>query len=141
MDTIAKALGIAPIDVDYENITYFEYWNGEEMRGDKNPMKNPDIKELHLVVVRSEEYRQKMSEIKTGTTHTEDTKRKMSETAKRVGTGKWCLGKKKTETTRKRMSESALKRERVPCKKCGKTYTKANINKHEIACNDKSLFR
>ena len=43
----------------------------------------------------------------------------------------------KSETHKENMRKTALKRERFPCSKCGNGYTKANLVKHEKACNGK----
>lgn len=41
----------------------------------------------------------------------------------------------KSEEHRENMRKAALKRERFPCSKCGKGFTKANLNKHEKSCS------
>jgi len=122
------------------------------MFGKLNPMSNPLVRDAHatrmkelgksiewksklMMAIRTEEYRQKMREVKTGTKHSEESKKKMSESAKRVGTGKFNLGIAKTDEHKENIKNSALKRERVPCCKCGKGFTRANIKKHENSCN------
>jgi hypothetical protein len=122
------------------------------MFGKLNPMSNPFVKEAHairmkelakekewkeklLIAIRSDEYRQKMRETVTGRKHTEETKQRMSEIHKQIGTGKFNLGVPKSEDTKEKMSDVALKRERISCSKCGKGFTKANIRKHENSCN------
>lgn len=40
----------------------------------------------------------------------------------------------KSDEHKENMRKAALKRERIPCSKCGKGYTKANLNKHERSC-------
>ena len=139
MDKISIMLGCKESDIDYKDIQYEELDNSDIMIGDKNPMKDPETYKVWKKIVRSEEYRKRMSEIKTGFKHSEETKTKMSLSAKAAGTGLWVKGIGKTEETRKRMSDSHMKKERVPCSKCGNTYTKANIRKHERACNGKSI--
>jgi hypothetical protein len=42
--------------------------------------------------------------------------------------------KPKSESHKGNIAKSALKRERIPCCKCGKGITKANLKKHEGAC-------
>jgi hypothetical protein len=54
--------------------------------------------------IHSKEQNKKHSDRIRGTHHSEETKRKMSESAKRVGTGLWMIGKKHTEETRKKIS-------------------------------------
>jgi hypothetical protein len=125
------------------------------MIGELNPMNNPLVRESHairmkelgkdiewksklMMAIRTEEYRQKMREIKTGTKHSEESKKKMSESAKRIGTGKFNLGVAKTDEHKENMKNAALKRERIPCCKCGRGFTKANLQKHENSCSEKS---
>lgn len=43
--------------------------------------------------------------------------------------------KPKTKEHAANIAKGALKRERIPCCKCGKGITKANLKKHEGACN------
>lgn len=43
----------------------------------------------------------------------------------------------KSDDHKENMRKTALKRERIPCSKCGKGYTKANLAKHEKACHTK----
>jgi hypothetical protein len=133
---------------------YVHLSSSRVMFGKLNPMSNPLVKEAHAIrmkelakeeewkkkllsAIRSDEYRQKMREIVTGRKHSEETKQRMSEIHKQIGTGKFNLGVPKSEDTKKRMSESALVRERFPCCKCGKGFTKANIKKHENSCSGK----
>lgn len=104
------------------------------MKGDGNIMRNPVIKASHLVAVRSEEYRDNMSKLKTDFVHTEETKQKLSEIAKELGTGKFNLGRPKKESTKKAMSKSASERPRTTCDKCGQGYTNANFKRHYKAC-------
>jgi len=137
MDRIAEVLGIEPVDINFDDMDYIPMHQSDIMFGDDNPMKDPKVKEVHLEVVRSEEYRQRMSEIKTGFKHSEETKKLMSESAKKAGTGKWMKGVPKTETQKDNMRTSALNRERVACGKCGNMFTKANIKKHENSCKSK----
>lgn len=44
--------------------------------------------------------------------------------------------KPKSDEHKENMRKAALKRERFPCSKCGKTFTKANLAKHENSCNE-----
>ena len=127
------------IETDYRDDDALEQqeWSVYRAFGDENPMRRPEVKATHMSAVRSEEYRQKMSELKTGLKHREESIEKMKRTHKERGTGKWNLGVPKSEETKQKMSEAHLKKERVPCSKCGKGYTKANIKKHEAACNAK----
>jgi hypothetical protein len=140
---ISEALGISFEGVfdegDYRNDEAVEkhFLSVYKAYGDENPMRRPEVKAIHMSAVRSEEYRQKMSELKTGLKHREESIEKMKRTHKERGTGKWNLGVPKSEDTKQKMSEAHLKKERVPCSKCGKGYTKANIKKHEAACKGK----
>lgn len=140
-EKIANALNMSTCIVDWNNIEVEPlpsyYQSVYRAYGDDNPMRRQEVYEKHMSVVRSEEYRQKMSEIKKGFVHSEETKDKMRQTALERGIGKWNLGVPKSEETKKRMSEAHMKKQRVPCSKCGKEYTKANIKKHEAACKGK----
>ena len=49
--------------------------------------------------------------------------------------GKWNKGITRTEEQKVNYRKAALSRPRVLCKNCGNGYTKANIKKHEEACN------
>ncbi|NBS94500.1 MAG: hypothetical protein EBT27_12415 [Betaproteobacteria bacterium] len=137
--------------VDDINVSEFLSLSGV-MFGKLNPMSNPIIKDAHairmkelsenpewksklMMAIRTDEYREKMRQIVTGRKHSEETKRKMSEIAKRVGTGKFNLGVPKTNEHKENMKNVALKRERISCCKCGKGFTKANLQKHENSCN------
>ena len=40
----------------------------------------------------------------------------------------------KSDEHKENIRKAALKRERIPCSKCGKRYTKANLAKHEKSC-------
>ena len=42
----------------------------------------------------------------------------------------------KSEEAKVNMRKSALSRPRIPCSKCGKGITNANLKKHERACNE-----
>jgi len=42
--------------------------------------------------------------------------------------------KPKSDQHAENIREAALRRERIPCSKCGKGITKANLKKHEEAC-------
>ncbi len=53
---------------------------------------------------------------------TEETKKKMSETHKRIGTGKWMLGRKLSEETKRKISENSKKLGLRPPSSKGKTY-------------------
>ena len=108
--------------------------NRQAHLGENNPMKNPEVRKRHLESVRTEEYRTNMSVIKTGTVHTEETKKKQSISAKLSGTGKWNAGVPKSESTKEKMRLNALIRIRIPCPHCGNGYTKPNYNKHITAC-------
>ena len=48
--------------------------------------------------------------------------------------GKWNIGITRTEEQKENYKNVALSRPRVPCKHCGKGYTKPNLKKHENAC-------
>jgi len=150
---INEILGIEDDGVEIiDDGNYVPFNSGRVMFGKLNPMSNPLVKEAHaitmkeltkekewkeklLIAIRSDEYREKMRLTVTGRKHSEETKNKISETAKSVGTGLWNKGMPKSDVCKEKMSDVALKRERISCSKCGKGFTKANIRKHENSCN------
>jgi len=103
--------------------------------GELNCMNNPVIKQKHNVKVTSKEYRDNMRMIVTGRKASDESKQKMSKSAKICGVGKWNKGVPKSDFTKKKMSLSAKNRERIVCPKCCDGYTKANYNKHFNSCN------
>lgn len=148
-----KILGIEDGEIGVIDEENYEHLSSSGvMFGELNPMKNPIVKETHatrmkelaknedwknklLMIIRTEEYKEKMRQIVTGRKHSEESKKKMSESAKRVGTGRFNLGVPKTDEHREKMKTTTLKRERISCCKCGKGFTKANIRKHENSCS------
>ena len=101
-----------------------------QLFGNDNPMKNEQHKKTHLESVRTDEYRKKMSEIKTGYKHTEETKNKL----RRPKYSNENYFGSKSDEHKENIKQAALKRPRVPCSKCGKGITKANLAKHEKSC-------
>ena len=112
---------------------------GRDVSGENNVMKRPDVKEKHLLSVNTLEYKEKMSLIKTGTPHSEETKEKIKNIAIEKGFGKWNKGIPKTEQENLKQREIALNRPRLKCSYCENTYTKQNLQKHENSCKNKNL--
>lgn len=104
------------------------------MPGKLNPMNKPGVREKHLASVNTCDYKQRMSKIKKGFKHSPESKKLMSDKALEMGFGKWNLGKPKKESTKKKMADSAKKRPRKECPKCGQGYTSANYQKHYNSC-------
>lgn len=105
------------------------------MLGEHNPMAREDVKQKHLESVNTPEYKKLMSEICSNRTHSEETKKMMSERAKEDGRGKWNKGVAKKESTKKKMSVNATNRPRKQCPHCGDYYTLPNYEKHINSCN------
>jgi hypothetical protein len=101
-------------------LTGFNYRSVQSnmMKGDNNPMANPKVRETHRQVVKSKEYRKKLSEALMG--------HKKSNTENMKGP--------KSESHKSSMSRAALNRPRTTCDKCGQDYTKANFKKHYNSC-------
>lgn len=111
-----------------------------QMLGENNPSKRPEIREKLSKIRGHRNFRE-------GCKHTEETKKKMSESAKRVGTGKWNKGENSchwlggisfepytvdwTETLKRSIRE----RDHYTCRMCGKQQEEEAFSVHHIDYN------
>ncbi len=109
----------------------------KDTSGNNNVMMREDVKQKHLESVNTAEYKAKMSAIKTGFKHSEETIQKMKINAKENGIGKWNKGIPKSDECKKNQSIAALNRPRIKCQYCDNTFTKPNLAKHENSCKCK----
>lgn len=121
IDDLAKDIKTFVDEYDWSKLPNGEKYRqiqGHFMRGEDNPMADPEIREIHKLKMQSKEVREKISKSLLG--------HKKSNTENYF--------KPKSKTHAENISKAASKRERTICSKCGQGYTKANFKRHYDSC-------